>query len=86
MISKALNVGQAGGAPEFASFLREMLALSDDFRRLWRDHDVDDPGEGVYLYRSKRNGLRTFRHSTLVPEAAPQLRIVVYLQASGAEP
>lgn len=73
------NHGQ--GQAELSSFVAEMIALSDDFRRMWADHEVTDIGEGVYLYKTSRHGTVAFQHSTLVPEILPDLRIVIYIPA-----
>jgi transcriptional regulator with XRE-family HTH domain len=77
-----LNYGQANGAEEFSSFVAEMIAASPDFARIWAEHEVTDLGEGVYLYRTERHGTLAFRHSTLMSEAIPELRIVIYIQVS----
>ena len=79
-----LNYGQAAGRTEFSSFVQEMMALSEDFRRMWADHEITAAGEGVYFYRTPRHGTIVFQHSTLVPEALPDLRIVIYLRANGS--
>jgi transcriptional regulator with XRE-family HTH domain len=79
-----LNYGQAAGGAEFSSFVQEMIACSEDFRRMWADHEVTDVGEGVYLYRTPRHGTVAFQHSTLVPEVLPDLRIVIYIRANGS--
>lgn len=80
--SLRLNYGQANGAEEFSSFIAEMIAASPDFARIWAQHEVTDLGEGVYLYRTERHGTLAFRHSTLMSEAIPELRIVIYIPVS----
>jgi transcriptional regulator with XRE-family HTH domain len=79
-----LNYGQAGKDPRFAALIDEMIAASEDFRRMWAEHDVTDVGEGVYLYKTRKHGTIAFQHSTLMPEALPELRIVVYLATTAA--
>jgi hypothetical protein len=59
-----------------------MLACSEDFRRMWANHEVTDAGEGVYFYRTQRHGTLVFQHSTIVPEVRPDLRIVIYIRAN----
>jgi hypothetical protein len=82
LVSKLrVNYGQAANEVEFSSFVREMNAGSEDFRRMWADHDVTDAGEGVYVYRTPRHGTLVFQHCTVVPEGRPDLRIVIYIQA-----
>jgi PAS domain-containing protein len=73
-----LNYGQASGSSEFRSLVQAMTATSDDFRRLWAEHAVSEFGEGVILYRTPERGTLAFRHQTLMPEAAPDLRVCVY--------
>jgi hypothetical protein len=73
-----LNYGQAAGSPEFRSLVQGMAASSDAFRQLWAEHAVSDFGEGVILYRTPQRGTLAFRHASLMPEALPDLRIVVY--------
>jgi len=77
-----LNYGQAAGDAAFSSLIQEMLAGSDDFRRMWSVHEVTDIGEGVYFYRTPRHGTLVFQHSTIVPEVRPDLRIVIYIRAN----
>lgn len=77
-----LNHGQANGAEGFSSFVAEMIALSPDFARIWAEHEVTDLGEGVYFYRTERHGTLAFQHSTLMSEALPELRIVIYIPVS----
>jgi transcriptional regulator with XRE-family HTH domain len=76
-----VNYGQAGGAAEFATLVQEMIERSDNFRRMWAEHAVSDPGEGVTIYQSRRHGTLVFRHSTLMPEGLPDLRVVVLIAA-----
>jgi len=76
-----VNYGQAGSGPEFVSLVQEMSARSDEFRCLWGEHAVSDPGEGVTIYSSRRHGTIVFQHSTLMPEGLPDLRVVVLIAA-----
>jgi hypothetical protein len=62
-----LNFGQARDRVRLSSFVEEMSAVSQDFARMWGDHEVTDAGEGVYLYRTKKHGTIAFHHSTLIP-------------------
>jgi hypothetical protein len=81
-----LNYGQSGGEVEFSSLVLEMMTSSEDFRRMWADHEVRNAGEGVYFYKTARQGTVAFQHSTLVPEVQPDLRIVMYIQSKGMQP
>ncbi|MCB8879571.1 helix-turn-helix domain-containing protein [Acidisoma cellulosilytica] len=74
-----LNFGQAADAAIFQTLISDLNAVSADFRRLWAAHDVSDAGEGVTHLISPRHGERRFRHQVLLPEAMPDLRIIVFL-------
>ncbi len=76
-----LGLGQAADRPALLSFVQEMSCLSEDFARIWKDAEVTDAGEGVYLYETEKHGTIAFQHSTLIPEIRPDLRIVIYLRA-----
>jgi transcriptional regulator with XRE-family HTH domain len=69
-----LNYGQAAGAEPFAALVAELSAASPDFRRMWAEHDVSD-----LRFSSPRHGATVFQHYTVMPEALPHLRIVVYI-------
>jgi transcriptional regulator with XRE-family HTH domain len=79
-----LSYGQSVDSAEFSSFVEEMIECSEDFRRMWADHEVTDAGEGVYFYRTPRCGTLVFQHSTVVPEVRPDLRIVIYIRTNGS--
>jgi transcriptional regulator with XRE-family HTH domain len=74
-----MNLGRAADKAPFFALERELSRGSDDFRRLWAEHEVSDPGEGVTHFLSPRRGEIWFRHHTLMPEAWPDLRIVVFI-------
>ncbi|AYD00377.1 helix-turn-helix transcriptional regulator [Neorhizobium sp. NCHU2750] len=74
-----INLGLATDKVPFSSLVDELTGLSAEFRRLWAEHEVSNAGEGVTLFHSKRHGHHRFRHHLLMPEAWPDLRIVVYL-------
>jgi transcriptional regulator with XRE-family HTH domain len=79
-----MNFGQAAEAAAFQSLIAELHAVSVDFRRLWAEHDVSDLGEGVTRFTSPRDGAMRFQHHTIMPEAMPDLRIVVFIPARDA--
>ena len=78
-----LSFGQAADTAAFLPLISELSAASADFRRMWTEHDVSDLGEGVTHFRSPRQGERLFQHHIMMPEAWPDLRIVVYVPADG---
>jgi hypothetical protein len=59
-------------------------AISADFRRLWGEHHVSDPGEGITHFSVPRAGSLVFQHQTLMPEGLPDIRIIVYVPVEGA--
>ncbi len=73
-----LAFGETATAEPFQPVLDDLLAASADFRRLWAAHEVSNMGEGVTRLVSPRHGAIRFRHYTLVPEAMPDLCIVIY--------
>ncbi|HXQ42519.1 MAG TPA: helix-turn-helix transcriptional regulator [Candidatus Udaeobacter sp.] len=79
-----MNFGQAADAKEFLSLISELNISSADFRRMWAEHDVSDLGEGVTHFSSPRHGELVFQHHTMMPEALPDLRIIVFIPTQGA--
>jgi transcriptional regulator with XRE-family HTH domain len=74
-----VNLALAPEKAPFFSVVDELTDLSPEFRRLWADHEVSSPGEGATHFRSPRHGDQHFRHHLLMPEAWPELRIVVFI-------
>ena len=74
-----INLGQAADPAPFLALIAEHDAISADFRRLWAEHNVVDPGEGVTHFHSPRDGDLVFQHRTLMPEGLPDIRIMVYV-------
>ena len=79
-----MNFGQSAEAASFQSLIAELHTVSADFRRLWAEHDVSDLGEGVTRFTSPRDGTMRFQHHTIMPEATPDLRVVVFIPAREA--
>jgi hypothetical protein len=73
-----LAMAESGGAPEFTDLIRDLTEMSPDFRRIWGEHSVDPPSEGVTHFVSSRHGTHSFNHYTLVPDMHPHLRIVIF--------
>jgi transcriptional regulator with XRE-family HTH domain len=74
-----MHLGQAAEPAPFHALVAELAALSADFRRLWAEHEVSDAGEGITRFLSPRDGAMRFRHQTLIPEAWPELRLIVFV-------
>ena len=77
-----LSLGQAAEPGEFLALISALNAISADFRQIWAEHEVSDVGEGVTRFCSPREGEILFQHQTLMPEAHPELRIVVFLPSN----
>ncbi|WP_448950650.1 helix-turn-helix transcriptional regulator [Labrys neptuniae] len=74
-----INLGRAADKAPYFSLVEELTGRSAEFRRLWAEHEVRDPGEGVTHFSSPRHGDLHFRHHLLRPEAWPDLRIVLFV-------
>lgn len=80
-----INLGQAADPAPFLQLIAALEKTSPDFRRLWAEHNVSDPGEGVSRVSSPRAGTQVFQHQTLMPEGLPDIRIIVYVSVGTAE-
>jgi transcriptional regulator with XRE-family HTH domain len=74
-----VNLSLAPDKAPFLSLVNELTDLSPEFRRLWADYEVSSPGEGATHFHSRRHGDRHFRHYLLMPEAWPDLHIVIFI-------
>ncbi|MFD3501421.1 helix-turn-helix transcriptional regulator [Streptomyces sp. NPDC058676] len=88
----AVNVAQlhlnAGHHPDdlgMAALIGELSLKSEDFRRLWADHEVRECRFGVKRVRHPVAGLLTLPYETLTVPADPEQTIVVYTPESGSE-
>ncbi len=64
------------------ALVREVSALSPDFERYWREHDVKAFGEGVKRLRHPVVGLIAFEYSAFSVDQRPDLGMVVYQPAT----
>jgi hypothetical protein len=74
-----VSLGLAPDKAPFFSLVNELTDLSPEFRRLWAVYEVSSPGEGATHFHSRRHGDQHFRHHLLMPEAWPDLRIVIFI-------
>ena len=74
-----VNLGLAADKAPFFSLVNELTGLSAEFHHLWAGHEVSNPGEGATHFHSRRHGDQHFRHHLLMPEAWPDLRIVIFI-------
>ncbi|KOX24227.1 helix-turn-helix transcriptional regulator [Nocardiopsis sp. NRRL B-16309] len=77
-----LEAGRHADDPELAALVGELSVHSDEFRRLWAEHDVKEKGHGVKRLLHPLVGELTLSFETLVlPDDADQ-----YLVTYHAEP
>lgn len=80
-----LNAGLYADDPELCALVGELSLKSEDFRRLWADHQVKECAYGVKKLRHPVAGLLTLPYETLTVPAAPEQTIVVYTPEPGSE-
>jgi PAS domain-containing protein len=73
-----VDAGRHVGDPEFERLVADLQALSPEFRRLWRRHEVSDDLTGRKVLRHPRMGTMVFEHAALRPGEAPEQRLVLY--------
>ncbi|GAB2831213.1 helix-turn-helix transcriptional regulator [Actinocorallia aurea] len=59
--------------------IERLLAVSEPFRRAWRDHRIAGFASRERLFRHPERGLLRFEHHRLAPADHPDLHLVVYL-------
>jgi transcriptional regulator with XRE-family HTH domain len=74
-----VNLGLAADKAPFLALVDELTLCSAEFRSVWAEHEVRNPGEGATRFHSRRYGEKHFRHHLLMPEAWPDLCIVVFI-------
>ncbi|MER6565604.1 helix-turn-helix transcriptional regulator [Streptomyces sp. NPDC001093] len=77
--------GRYADDPELCALVAELSLKSEDFRRLWADHEVRECAYGVKQVRHPVAGLLTLPYETLTMPAAPDRTIVVYTPEPGSE-
>jgi transcriptional regulator with XRE-family HTH domain len=80
-----VNAGRYADDPELCALVGELSLKSEDFRRLWADHEVRECAYGVKKVRHPVAGLLTLPYETLTIPAAPEQTIVVYTPEPGSE-
>ncbi|MFC3572774.1 helix-turn-helix transcriptional regulator [Streptomyces yaanensis] len=70
---------------ELCALVGELSLKSEDFRRLWADHQVKECAYGVKKVRHPVAGLLTLPYETLTVPADPEQTIVVYTPEPGSE-
>ncbi|MCI2417080.1 helix-turn-helix transcriptional regulator [Saccharopolyspora sp. K220] len=70
--------------PRFAELVSALIDASPEFRKWWPDHDVAGRGAGRKLLNHPTAGRLALDHTTLVPDEAPELHLVLYTPADEA--
>lgn len=76
---------RAGEASQAAGLVAELSGKSADFVRLWNENDVLMTGEGAKTIRHATVGEITFEFSSFAIDGRPDLRLMVYVPAEGAD-
>ncbi|MFI6462469.1 helix-turn-helix transcriptional regulator [Streptomyces sp. NPDC050528] len=77
--------GRDGDDPELSALVGELSHQSEDFRRLWADHEVKECAYGVKRVRHPVAGLLTLPYETLAVPGELAQTIVVYTPEPGSE-
>ncbi|MFF9816358.1 helix-turn-helix domain-containing protein [Streptomyces sp. NPDC014006] len=80
-----LSAGLHADDPELCALVGELSVKSEDFRRLWADHEVAECARGVKKIHHPVTGLLTLPYETLSLPGDPDLTIVVYTPEPGSE-
>ncbi|KOV63184.1 helix-turn-helix domain-containing protein [Streptomyces sp. MMG1121] len=80
-----LAAGRYADDPELCALVGELSLKSEDFRRLWADHEVRECAYGVKKIRHPVAGLLTLPYETLTVGQDPEQTIVVYTPEAGSE-
>ena len=73
-----VDAARAGAAAEVEPLVAELCRLSPEFKALWRDNDVQSPGEAVKRMRHPVLGPIAFEYSAFAVDGRPDLTMVVY--------
>ncbi|GGY71801.1 DNA-binding protein [Streptomyces olivaceoviridis] len=71
--------------PGLCTLVGELTLKSEEFRRLWTDHEVRECAFGVKKVRHPVAGLLTLPYETLTVPTDPEQTIVVYTPEPGSE-
>lgn len=77
--------GRDGDDPKLSALVGELSLQSEDFRRLWADHEVKECAYGVKRVRHPVAGLLTLPYETLAVPGELAQTIVVYTPEPGSE-
>ncbi|NKF22103.1 helix-turn-helix transcriptional regulator [Solimonas marina] len=80
-----VDVARAGGSPEADALIAELLAASEDFRRLWAENDVRHHGTGRKRFLHPEVGAVTFETAAFAVEGADGLTMIVFTPATAED-
>jgi transcriptional regulator with XRE-family HTH domain len=77
-----VDAARAGDCPEAAALAAELLATSEDFRRLWADNEMRSNGVGQKRLQHTLAGPLTLEYSAYSVDGATGLTMVVFTPTS----
>ncbi|MCL8016461.1 helix-turn-helix transcriptional regulator [Streptomyces sp. AS02] len=80
-----LNAGHRPDDQELSALVDELSARSEDFRRLWVDHQVKACMSGTKCIHHPVAGRLTLPYETMTVQPDPEQTVVVYTPARGSE-
>lgn len=80
-----LNAGHRPDDRELCALVGELSVQSEDFRRLWTDHQVQACMSGTKRIRHPLAGLLTLPYETMTIQTEPDQTMVVYTPEPGSE-
>ncbi|WP_189983289.1 helix-turn-helix transcriptional regulator [Streptomyces capoamus] len=80
-----VHAGRYADDPELCALVGELSVRSEDFRRLWADHEVRECAYGVKTVRHPVAGLLTLPYETMTTPSDPEQTIVAYTPEPGSE-
>ncbi|MEV6804351.1 helix-turn-helix transcriptional regulator [Streptomyces sp. NPDC051132] len=80
-----LSAGRYADDPVLCALVGELSLKSDDFRRLWADHEVRECAYGVKRIQHPVAGLLALPYETLTVPSDPEQTLVVYTPEPGSE-
>ena len=79
------DVARAGATEEISQLVDELSRTSPDFEKLWRDNEITGRHEGVKRLHHPEVGLLELEFSVFAVDGRPELGMVIYNPATGAD-
>jgi transcriptional regulator with XRE-family HTH domain len=80
-----IDVARMGRSSEAAALIAELEAASPDFRRLWAENDVRNPGVGVKRFSNPAVGSFSLSYASFAVDGAEGLTMVVFTPVAAAD-